>query len=296
MNTISRIVYDYMKRNIIISTIILCLPVIYFPILKNYGSQLKLSTENYALTPLGNNVTICVVLISIFACLYKTIGDKFDGVTKKIGVEILEDVLDSSSYGRQIKKQYYEQFISDEKQQSICEHMSPMSQLEKVINRHNETIANLIGVKPAETGVFVIFRFSDTERYSYYSSDAMKPIISLLRDDSYNDLIVSDVIDGQMQKMIADARNVIKLKKYFGDNVGSFYSKNISISLSNEKKIECYLTVITKNYQISSDDDIDTKRKFENVIIPILDLQVNIEVEKIYIYKLEKCPHRNKKP
>jgi len=288
MKTLIRTTYDFLNEHIILWTILASLPAIYFTLVNFYGQDFKLTTSQITLSQRGNWLTIIILGFSIALIIIKGLSDKYDVRIRKNGMEIVKKIVDCTNSARKQKMDYYVNFIVDEEKKSICKYMGPLQQLKKVIEYINCTVADVVGLEANEVGVFILYKLPNDRDFSIICTSNCHNIRRNVKELS--SLIPQEIKNGKMQiiKHVNDSEKTIG-KWYQLNNVVSFYCGNVSTELRDRLALEAYTFVTTEKFPICVVSDRDARMKFKKIIMPTFDLQVNIELLKYYIHKIDKC-------
>jgi hypothetical protein len=297
LKSITRAAYDSALKHYILWIMITSFFCLYFPTLTYFGNSLKLTTQKTILTGPGVGVSVAVITLTILLNVLKAIGEKYNNQVKDFGIKVLSRVIQSSNYGRVVKLDYYKGFIRDNDKKSICRYMGPSEQLDKILKESSLAISQILGITPDEVGYILIYKLGNKDLYQIKTSENMNGAVINVKNKNILKLIPKAIQDGTMKMLIPkiDLETEINpwLKK---QNINSLYFENLSIPIMDNVIIEAYIIISTFNYQICRADDQESKRKFESIIMPILVRQYQLELSKIYIQYLNKCPtHKDEK-
>lgn len=298
IRTITRSIYDFSKKHIIIYAIFISLPSIYFPILEYYGLKFGLTNMNKELTKGGSLLTIFLMLSSLFLVLFRLIADKYDSEITENGKLVLGKLLNIVNQSRENKYHYYKSFITDTSKISICKHMAPANEINRALNQFRNMLSDITGIVKNNIGISVYYKYR-SQSFLRISTDNIdsdidkivnKPgsTISYMRTND-----ISKVFFPNKKVGISKKQYIRGSKDEANDSIGSIYCEKIRIGDSQAPFVESYLVITTYGYQICSENDKNTQNKFEEIIIPVLKDQIRVELTKLYISEKKECPKKH---
>jgi hypothetical protein len=297
MKTFSRTIFDKLKRHPFIFSFLVSIPSLYFSLLGLFGKTIGIYDATEKLKTPVYVCTTVIVIISFSIAFLRALGEKYDTELQKNGMLILSKLVKTNNNIKESKFHYYSSFISDYTKESICKHLAPFHEMKKQINEFRIDLAEILGIESNRVGISLIYQL-DSDQYNHISSSNVsinlpkllsnpKSTISIMRREQLSLLFFAD-----KQLAIKENKYIPGKKDEFYQNIGSIFSKNISINTTHRSYVNAYLSITTYGMQICTEDDIFTKSKFSELIIPVLEDQIKVELTKLYIEQKKKCPNR----
>ena len=247
--SISRSIYESLKKHIVLYTFLASLPSAVFIFLDYFGKSLNLYDKAERLTNTGSNIVIISMVISLLLVLSKAIADKYDSDITQNGILIANKMLNVTKDTKESKYTYYKGFISDSKKISICKYMAPTQEISRLLRKFRSTLAEIIDIETNQIGISVFYKY-DKKPYQRISTENI--------DSDPNNVISNETSTIAVIKkkdlsvlFFPDKRIGIEKKQYVlgskdkdNHNIGSIYCEKIRVSNNSDLYIESYISAL----------------------------------------------------
>ena len=295
-STVVRQIYDYLLKHWILSSFILSITSHWFIVVRVAGKNLNLINDSGALNTLGNWITWPLISISILFTLSKTAGDRYNEQAKKRGGYILQKMIENVNSVTEKKMRRLTDFIEihpDHIGVPVFNDITqPKSQIRSLLENIQITLSEIFGIERDQIGLSILYRYMGSGEWNFLEALNNTHELDVKTLISNPNTTVRQVIDGKQQifffpKKIAAIKIQHYLpssKDYSFDNVGSIFCQDISLRGRNETcYLQAILSISTYGKQLCPDNDEGSRNKFLNVIIPVFEIRLQLELATLYI-------------
>lgn len=291
--TLRRRIYDFFLKHWVVSALLLTSAAHWFIFLRFAGSTLGFIGADGQLTTKGHWITWPLFFASVICALLKTFADKYNEEAKTRGGFILQRLLECVNAVTRKKLQRFCDFIQHPPQSNtstFLEITQPRIQIQSILENIQVALSEIFGISRDRIGLSLLYSFGDSAKWDFLESVNISQDLDSTTLLANPDTTLRQVLDGHTRtvfypnKRIAAAQNKYlpgPMDKSF-NIVGSIICRNISIT-KDHPYLKAVLSITTYGKQLCHELDADAVNKIENIILPVFDTRLQLELALLFI-------------
>jgi len=288
-----RRLYDWFIEHWFISACLSSGSAAVFLFVEVLGETSKI-TVNGVLQPVLFWIAVVIFIISTAYNFLFAAVTNYDNKLKENGQSILNRIIESVDAIKDTKLRRFTAYITENHGKKIptpfFDITQPVDQIESILENLQDTLADIFGLQRNEISLSVIYHTDQNPskwQWLYTFNMANDWELETLINNSSS--TIRQIIDGKTSSLFfPNKATAIKLGKYLpGPKDESHnYSGSIlcrDISIDSKKCVQAILNISTFGRQLCAENDIDTKQKIENLLLPSFERRIKLELALLYI-------------
>jgi len=296
-NTPARSIYNTITEHIFIAFFISTIPAMWLTAVELLGPVLGFYIDK---TPYLKPFITVTVFISLGVCIVynflKGVGDKYNLVIHRRGINVLTKLIAGVNQAKINKYFNLINFIKRKTGDFFCQNLGPAEQILYLLEHIRTPLAEIFGIAHEQIGLRVLYKFTQ---------DAKWDIVRTVNIE--NELTLKEIITNhettEMQlfrskkatiffpdKRIAHANNQYFYgpKDHGKGEIGSILCHEVSIKRS-KTYVKAAFSMISYGKQLCKTDDLESKSKIINLVLPTIANRIKVELATLYISEIKQC-------
>ena len=289
-----RLIFDYFLRHWVLSTFILTLASNWFIVLTFYGKKWNLIDQSTGdLTSFAAGTSWILFIATFIFALLKTGADKWNESAKNNGYLVLQKLLQSLNSVSKFKRRRYYEFITKnynaDKSYAFREQTKPEDNIEFIVENMQVSLDEIFGISRDSIGISIIYKLHDSKDWKWLISANASDDLSLGELTKNSSTTANLIINGRASVFYPDKQIAEKKRHYVRGpkdestkGVGSILCRDISVRTDN-KYVQAVLSLNTYGKQFCDANDLNSIHKIENIVLPIFELRLRLELALLFI-------------
>jgi hypothetical protein len=287
-----RRLYDYFVEHWVISSLISTVPIFLFLFVQIFGNNVGIINQG-TLTPSASLILYPIFFVSAVFSWLMAVADRYDEKAKKDGQFIYSLLLDCVNNIKETKLRRFTNYINANKTRRginpFFEITQPRDQLESVLENIRIALSKMADITRDNIGLSIMYKTDENASWKWLHR------INIGNDLSLDNLInnpssaVRQIIDKKTgliffpDKRVGLEHNAYILgdKDKASNNIGSIICKDISVNTDN--CIQAILCITSYGCQLCDSKDFETREKIIQVLLPVFERRIQLEVALLYI-------------
>ncbi len=295
-NTAPRTLYDRITERVVLSVVLSALPVLWLSFVELLGRNVGFYTENaYLKSGLVITVYLALILCIGYAFL-KSSGDKYNLVVHRRGTRVLTTLIGSLNA---TKLQRYHGFVSllaKPNGDFLCQNLGPIDNIRALLENMRGALSEVFGLSLEQIGLSVVYRLNQSSAWRLIPTSNLENELTVDELTTNQETSAMTVLRTRRatiffpDKRAAHANRcyVYGPKDHGSGELGSVLCHDISIK-HNGTYVSAVLSVTSYEKQLCKPDDLDSRSKIINLLLPTMSNRLKLELALLYISTAMKC-------
>lgn len=301
--SVARRIYDYLRRKWVLAAVLTSGPGLVFVLFDVVGETFKLKSSAGALTDLGSALFWASFVVAIVIAVVKAKVDAIDQIAKENAQFILDELVSGLDQIKHRKVRRFCEFIRSHSRETgvspFHEITQPRMQIESNLEKIRDVLSAIFGIPNNDIGLSLIYRITAESDWEFLYTMNIENDISLEELLGNPQTSARQIIDGK-------SKAIFFARKESGRAVGQFVPGKLDEDRALTGSIICrdvsladgccamraILSITTYGQSVCDEDDLQAKKKIEQVILPSFELRLRNELALLYIKEViaEKAP------